>query len=314
MTMRAERQSFDAMLAGRASGRPPWLPLVAGLAARVAATSYRELTLDPGLWAAGLVGAAELLEADALVVGFDLTLTAEACGAELSWSGSAPVIVRPPPDVGPQPLAAPRQAAMLETVRRLSATASARFGLVAAVIGPATLALQLCPDVPLDEGMKRVKSAHMAVTEAVLKARPDVVMFVEHLRGSGTEPLRAWQRAFGTLRNLAAHYDVPTAVYVDGWAAHQVAALATLKVSAYLLGTGAGDALASARILAAGPAAVGVPLAGVAGVDARAMVAAVCAARDEGCNLFLTTAGAVTADGDLAGLRAFAAQLHGLAA
>lgn len=312
--MNTGRQCFDAMLAGRAGSRPAWMPLVDELAARVATTSYRQLSTDPGLWTSGLLGATELLSADALVAGFDLTIAAEACGAELAWTAARPVIVRPPAEVGSEPLAAPRQAALLETVRRLGTTARARIGLVAALAGPATLALQLCPDATLDDGLRRVRAAHTAMTEAVLKTRPDLIMFIERLHGTGPEPPRAWQRAFATLRNLAGYYAVPTAMYVEGWTMKQVARLAALQMTAYVLGEGEGDVLSAARILAVGATGVGVPVPGPGTGAALEVIAAVRAAREDGCNLFLTTAGTIGGQEDLAGLRALVAELLGVAA
>jgi hypothetical protein len=312
--MTTGRERFDDVLAGRTDGPAMWMPLVDELAARVQATSYRELTTDPGLWAAGLAGAAQLLGADALVAGFDPTLNAEACGAELGWSASLPSIVRRPPELASQPQEAPRQAALLETLRRLRATARARLGLVAALSGPALLARQLLPDLPLEEGLRRIKPAQTALTEAVLAARPDLILYIEQLPESEPQVPRAWQRAFGTLRNLAAHYDVPAAVYAEAWTAQQIPGLASLRLPVYLLGSGAGDALAAARILAAERAGVGVPISTGASGDARATMAAVHAARREGRNFFLTTAGAVGGQGDLTGLREFAVELQGRAA
>lgn len=307
--MSTARQRFEALLAGRSEGRPAWLPLVDELPARVLQSGYRELSTDPGLWSAGLMTAAELLEADAILAGFDPTLVAEACGAELDWSVAPPRVAASPREVGLQPLGAPRLAALLETLRRLSATVRARLGLVAVLTGPGTLARQLCPGQPLEEALRSIKGTLMAVAEAALKARPDLLLFVEDLPDPAAEPERAWQRAFGTLRNLAAHYDVPLALRAEGWGPAQAGWLAGLKMDVYFLGHGSGDPLDLARQLAAARVSVGVPIPATAGEEARALVAAVRAERAQGCRLFLTTAGAVGSGGDLAGLRGFATEL-----
>lgn len=310
MSVSAARQCFESMLAGRCDGRPAWLPLVDELPARLSQTSYRELTADAGLWTAGLATAAELLGADAIVAGFDPTLTAEACGAGLDWSSMPAGLALAPAEIAAQPTAAPRQAALLETLRRLGATARARFGLVAMLAGPATLARQLCPEQPLEEGLRRIKTAHMAVAEAMLQARPDLLLLDERMPDPEVEPERAWQRTFGTLRNLAAHYDVPLGLRVENWGAGQAPWLAGLKLQVLLLGAGSGDALTVARELAAGPLAVGVPVPvhGDAGTDA--IIGAVSAARAAGSRLFLSTATAVGGQGDLAALRGLAARLR----
>lgn len=308
------RERFDALLAGRTGGAPAWMPLIDALAARLAATGYRELTADPGLWASGLSKAGELLGADALVVGFDPTLTAEACGAELDWSAAPPCLLRAPPAVGTEPLAAARQAAMLETVRRLGATVRARCAVVAALIAPTALARQLCAELPLEEGLRRVKGAHTLVAEGLLRARPDLLLLIERWPDPGQEAPRALQRAFGTLRNLAAHYDVPVGLYVENWSESQIPGIAALRMSCYVLGSGAGDAVAAACALAAGPTAVGVSVPEDSPPAARALAAQVGAARGEGHNLFLTTSAAAGSRGDLAALRELAARLHGVAA
>lgn len=310
--MTATRAAFDDVLAGRTGGRPAWLPLVDELAARVQATTYRELTGDPGLWSAGLVQAAELLGADAIVAGFDLTLAAEACGAELDWAAAVPVVRARPQAIAQQPLAAPRLAAMLETVRRLRATAHERRGLVAALAGPASLAQQLCPEVPLEEGLRRIKAVHTIIVEAALGARPDLLLFLERLPEPSLR--QPWQRAFGTLRNLAVHYDVPLAAYAIGWTPDAVAGLASLRLPVYLLGPGAGNALAVARSLAADRAAAGIPVPVNTIGAVRELMTEAAAARAAGRNVFLTTAAAVGSRGDLADLRGLAAELLGRAA
>lgn len=308
--MGAARERFDALLAGREGSAPVWLPLLDPLAARLSGTDYRVLTSDAGLWAGGLMKAGELLAADALIVGFDFTLTAEACGAELDWSSLPPRLLRAPSAIGTAAPAAPRQAAMIETVRRLGGSVRARCGLVAAIVGPATLALQLCAELPLEEGLKRVKGAHTAVTTALLDARPDLVLLMERWADAGEEPVRARQRAFGTLRNLAAHYDVPLALYLESWSAAQLPGIAALRMPFYVLGPGAGEALAAARTLAGAATGVGLSLPESDAAGAAALVAAVRAARSEGPRLFLTMAPATAHREDPAPLRALAAQLH----
>lgn len=308
--MGAARERFDALLAGREGGAPAWLPLLDPLAARLSGADYRALSSDAGLWAAGLMKAGELLAADALVVGFDFTLTAEACGATLDWSSLPPVLLRAPSAIDAGAAAALRQAAMIETVRRLGGSARARFGLVAAIVGPATLAQQLCAELPLEEGLKRVKGVHTLLTTALLEARPDLILLLERWSDAGEESSRARQRAFGTLRNLAAHYDVPLALYVERWSAGQMPELAALRLPFYVLGPGSGEALAAARTLAGAATGAGLSLPESDAAGAAALVAAVRAARGEGHRLFLTTAPATAHREDPAVLRALAAQLH----
>lgn len=308
------RTAFDAMLAGTTAGRPAWLPPVDELAGRIQSRSHRETTSNPDLWCAGLTRAGELLGADALLVGGDATLAAEACGAELDWSLPRPVIVRRPGEPSAQPLGAPRLAALLEVLRRLRSTARARFGIVAALCGPLLLATQLFPEQAPEQALRRVKAVHTTLVDALLATRPDLLVLRERPAGSA-EVHTAWQRAFGTLRNLAAHYDVPLALLAEDWSVEQIAGLGALRLPVYLLGRGSGDALPAARRLATPPVAVGIALSLDAGADPAATLAAVAAARAGGSNLFLTTApGAGDAPDDLDTLRSLAAQLQRQAA
>lgn len=287
------RERFDALLAGRCKGPPAWLPFIDELAARLVGVASRDLGADPGLWASGATRAGELLQADALVVGWDFTLTAEACGS----------------DLGANPLAAPRQAALIETVRRLGATERTRSGLVAALVGPATLAQQLCAALPPEEGFRRVRSVHGQLAEALLKGRPDVLLFMERWGNAAPDLARARQRAYGTLRNLAGHYDVHVALYVEDWSESRIGEIAALRLPLYLLGGGSGDVLAAAHVLAAGPAGVGVALREDAPEASRTLVESVRAGRAQGFNLFLTMS--ACGGGDAAALRALALRLHG---
>lgn len=311
--MSGERAAFDAMLAGRASGRPAWLPRIDELAGRVQSRSYRDTSSDPDLWGAGLVRAGELLGADALLVGVEATLGAEACGAELDWSTPLPGIAHHPAELLAEPLAARRFAALLEVLRRLRATARERFGIVAALCGPLRLATQLFPAMAPEAALRAIKVTHNALVDAVLATRPDLLVLIEQLPGLPAELFPAWQRAFGTLRNLAAHYDVPLGLLAEGWDAARIARLGALRLPVCLLGRGDGDALQAARVLAAEQMAVGVPLPPEPLGAALATLAAVSAARTAGCNCFLTTAGGACGHGELDALRGLAAQLQGRA-
>ena len=303
--MGSEREAFDAMLAGRTSGRPAWVPRLEGLAARLQSTSFREMSADPDAWYAGLMRAGDMLGADALLVGAEVTLLAEACGAELDGSGGLSAIARRPDALAAQPLEARRLAALLEVLRRLRATVRARLGVVAALCGPLLLATQLYAEQAPEAALRQVKAVHNGVVDALLATRPDLLLLIERFPGTGSDVLKAWQRAFGTLRNLAAHYDVPLALRVEGWSADAVGELLALRLPVYVLGTGTGDAVQVARALAAPGTAVGVPLA--PGAEAQAMLAAVAGARAAGSVCFLTTADDVGGQGDLGALREFAA-------
>jgi hypothetical protein len=310
------RQAFETFIAGRAAGRATWMPCTDTLAARLAGTAYRTLAGDAGLWSGGLLKAAELLGADAMIAGFDWTLAAEICGAPIDWSGALPMLAGPAsvmPDGVP---ATSRQAVAIETVRRLGAIARRDFGITAAVTGPMTLAAQAAGTaLAEDDAPKRTKSLHATLTEAMLRARPDLILFCERLDATTDCGSRPWQRAYATLRNLAGYYNVQAGIYVEGFREAQLAGLSGLRLEFCLLGAGNVDSpVDAARALCRTFSGVGIPVPTESAHPSRALFAGVAEARKGGCNLCLTTAGAIGDDTDLAALRALAPSLRDKAA
>ncbi|MCC7414414.1 MAG: hypothetical protein IT495_22555 [Gammaproteobacteria bacterium] len=307
--MTAARAAFAALLARQPAGRPLWAPLVDTLAARLAGVSYRQMCDEPGLWVAGLQRAAELLDADAIIAPWDATLMAEACGAQTVWDGERPRLVEAPAALPAEPAAASRQAVALETLRRLRSGPGAQAAVIAALIGPATLAAQLLPGIDGAEGLKQVKAIHARVTEEALKARPDMVLFVEQ-RAHADPAGRPLQRGYATLRNLAAYYDVPAALRLDGWGAGDIGALAQLKLDLIVLGTGAADGVAAAGALGGAMLGAGASIPIDDPARARQSFGAAAVAAAAGLNLLVTTCEPVDPDQDLAELRALIAALR----
>lgn len=232
------RQRLAAFLAGDPAGRAPVVPLCAGLAARVGGVSQREMTSSPSEWVNALSSSADLLDADAIVVGFDHTLVAEAMGAEIAWEGDVPAVVSPPARLPEKMLAGTRLDVALETANRLFPVLGERRGAIAAMTGPVTLATQLLGAGSLDRlGELRAHLVH--VVEAYCKTRPQMLLLIE--RGLGAESVgKAHQRAYNTLRNIASHFSVPLGLYLEGWSPAMIESLPLLGLEAYLLGPGAG--------------------------------------------------------------------------
>lgn len=312
----ATRAAFETFLTGRATGRPAWLPIVDTLAARIAGTDYRTLSGDAGLWTSGLLQAADLLGADAVIAGFDWVLAAEACGAPVQWAATLPALdttATTPLPVAPATTG--RQGAAVETVRRLVAMARGRLGIVAALVGPLTLAAQLRPGSPPEESLRLTRHLHAAVAEQMLKARPDLVLLCERLAELPAAQPRTWQRAYTTLRNLAGYYNVPVALYAEGLGSAPLPDPGPLRLDACLIGAaGPQPVLPAACELCAAIPAVGVPLSAAQVAAEPELVRAVMDARRRGCNLGLTTPGAIAPDTDLGALRALAPMLRESAA
>ena len=66
-------------------------PAMEPLAARVGGMSYQAMSNDAAQWSSALAKTGHLLKTDALILGFDHTLLAQACGAKVQWQTDQPV-------------------------------------------------------------------------------------------------------------------------------------------------------------------------------------------------------------------------------
>lgn len=301
------------LVRGETVPRPALLPFVDTLAARVAGNSYREMLEDPGLWTSALIKCAGLLGADGVIAGYEPTVMAEALGAQVGWDNGRPALTGQAQTLPGDPLSMPRLAAAIETARRIAAGAGQDLACVAALTGPQLLAAQVFGPGEAESGAGRIKTPLAAITEAFLKARPDLVMFIEQFDASGGVAGNA-ARVYGTLRNLAAYYNVPTAVYAEGYDLTTVKDIAALKLDVYVLGRdchGGGPDLAAALALADKALAVGIGLPFDAPDAVRVLIEAARAACREGQKLLLTSLGAIAGDTDLDAVRSRVAGLRG---
>lgn len=285
------RERTDSFLRGQASGRAPFMPFIDELAARVEATSYAAMRADPSVWTGALIKTAQLIGADTVLTGFDPATVAAFCGGDENGSVAA-----------------------TETLTRVVATAGASMGTGAALTGPLTTAVRIFAGEDIAAALKRLKQAYGTLVERVLQARPDVVLFVEDLSNFGGAVPPDAARAYNTLNNLAAYFDVPTAIYVDGYDATRLEAVAPLKVDVRILGR-AGDGtppdLTCAIELADGALGAGIGVQLGSAVDARSQIEAVNAACARGDNLLVTSLGGVAPEIDLETLRALNDELGG---
>lgn len=300
--MSEARNPFTALLAGTPAQRLPWVPVAEPIAARMTGTDPAAMTADAGSWTAGLLQSAELLQADAVIAGFHWTLTAQACGATIDGDVPGPAAATPPESVVADPLAAPRQAALIDVLARLRTGARGRYAIVAALVGPCTLGAQLAPAAPAEERLKRIKAGHTAIVEAVLKTRPDLMLFLEHGWSRWPEAGRGLPRAYATLRNLCNHYAVPVGIYAEKWRAADLGDLAALAPAVLVLGRGDGDPVAALGALPSN-LVIGVPVPILDDATRPAALAALGVARAHGRGVFASTAGPLAADADLGALR-----------
>ncbi len=132
-------------LRGQTPPRPPFIPFVHGLAARLSQTSLADMTREATPLANALSRAQALFGYDAVMVGLDHTIAAEACGCEIGWQGDRPDVRSHPWKAGTAPpvetiAGRGRVPVIVETTRRLKATLGEKAALLGVVSGPWTLA------------------------------------------------------------------------------------------------------------------------------------------------------------------------------
>jgi hypothetical protein len=205
--------------------------------------SREELNADPTLWANALVKTADLLNVDGIVVGFDATVMAEACGCPIVWKDDRPEIVAPASEFSESPADAGRMKSALEAAQRVFQVCRDRRGCVFSLTGPVTLAHRLFGS---EEGPQRVgdtKQLLVKAVEASCQIRPDMLVFIEESPLGTADSVSKHRRVYNTLKNIASHYDIPVALYVQDYVAQNVGRFLDLRLDIYILGPSAASDL-----------------------------------------------------------------------
>jgi hypothetical protein len=210
---------------------------------RVAGLPFKELTSDPTLLTGALQKTVDLFDLDGVVVGFDFSLMAEACGCGLTWEGDRPVGIKPAVEVCQTPQEQGRIKHSLEAAGRLFKVCQNNRACLIALTGPVTLAAQV---YGLEQGPERIASLKqhvVQVTEALCKIRPDAVLFIEESPLALTEVNLSHRRIYNTLKNIAAHYAIPAGLYLEGYQHQRVDQFAKLQMDYYVLGPAGGSGM-----------------------------------------------------------------------
>ncbi len=257
------REVFTHLLKGEPLSRPAFIPLPGGLLVRVGGVSLKDLTLDPTLWASCLKKTAELFGFEGIVVGFDFTFMAEACGSEIFWENDEPSIVPLSQGVSQTPEKNPRMNNALEVAQRVFQLCRPERVCLAALTGPVTLASQLFGVEKGPQQIHEVKQLVTQVTEAFCKLRPDVLLFMEDTPLTLSELHLNHRRIYTTLKNIAAYYNIPSGLYLQGYQPEQVQRFAKLAMDLYILGPSSDNdfpSLSDLWNLAEGALGVGISL------------------------------------------------------
>jgi len=305
------RSTMDAFLHNVPGDNNAFVPAMEPLAARVGGMSYQSMTSDPAQWSSNLTKAGQLLQADALVLGFDDTLLAEACGARLQWQEERPLIagaaVLPPVTEAVNG----RLATAVEALDRLIQTTRNDFCCIAAMTGPVTLAALLDTT---DDQAGDLKQITVEIARALCNKRPDLLLFREGPAICENDIGIPQRKAFNTLCNVAKYFDIPTAIYVEGYTRKTLAGIDKLKMNFYFFGATAEGTIPDPGLfleLAQRVNGIGVALP-FDDVTEALRQAELCRRTLAGKNILFTSAGDLARDTDLDTARAIASGLKSL--
>ncbi len=302
------RSAMDAFLANTPGAGNAFVPAMEPLAARVGGMSYRSMTGDPAHWSSSLGKAGQLLRADALILGFDDTLLAEACGADVQWRDDQPVVV----EAGVLPAVTEaingRLEAAVEALGRLIQTVRDDFCCIAAMSGPITLAALLDTT---DGQAGELKQITVEIAQALCQKRPDLLLFREGPAICEDDIGMPQRKAFNTLRNVARYFDIPTAIYVEGYTPETLASIDKLRMDFYFFGeTAEGTIPDPGLFLDLAQSVKGIGIALPFGDVTEALThAELCKKTLAGKNLLFTTPGDLARDTDLDTARAITSGL-----
>ncbi|MBW7836915.1 MAG: hypothetical protein H3C28_09825 [Sphingomonadales bacterium] len=300
------RQAMDGYLSGRAA-RPVLAPFVERLAARVTGTSYQAMGADAGNYTAALSKTANLLGLDAVVVGADDTLLAEALGATIVWRDGRPELGAPPLALADEPAMQARLKVAIEAASRLFQVIRGAQGCIAAMTGPATLASQIYGQAGMADGLSALKPALVSVAEAYCKTRPDILLLLEtqsHL-SAGDSRLR---RTLSAIKNVASYYDVRFGIYAASYVPADLAAF-----NADVIVLGGDESLMPEAVSALGQSSSPLGLALPMGRGACADIIRSIQDTSKSETMFLlTSSGDIAADADIERLRNELSQLREL--
>ncbi|MFV1998529.1 MAG: uroporphyrinogen decarboxylase family protein [Acidiferrobacterales bacterium] len=305
------RSTMDAFLHNTAGNSSAFVPAMERLAARVGGMSYQSMSSDPAPWCSNLTKAGQLLQADALVLGFDDTLLAEACGANVQWQEDRPLIT------GIAVLPAVTEAingrleTAVEALGRLIQTASNDFCCIAAMTGPVTLAALL--DTTHDQAGK-LKQITVEIAQALCHKRPDLLLFREGPAICENDISMPQRKAFNTLCNVARYFNIPTAIYVEGYTSKTLNSIDKLKMDFYFFGETADGTVPDPGLfldLAQRVKGIGIALP-FNDVTEALLHAEFCKTTLTGKNILFTTPGDLVRDTDLDTARAITSGLKSL--
>jgi uroporphyrinogen decarboxylase len=205
---------------------------------------------DPTTLANSLQACQRLFHHDGVVVLYDTTLEAEACGCPVTWpEGRHPTIASPLAGsatelatLDPSGIEGRgRVPIVLEAARRLKDTIGRDVALLGAITGPITLAGHLTgqswdtmPGGETEALVRLWEKIALALARAYAEMLLDAIIVIDHgLGASGPESAPAIRDAVKTLSNLARFYDVPVIIHAGAVDERALPQLSELDVEGF---------------------------------------------------------------------------------
>jgi uroporphyrinogen-III decarboxylase len=306
------KELVKALFASKPVSRPPFIPYMATAAAQLMQVPVRQMFSDPTTLANSLQTCQKLFKYDGIVILFDKTLEAEACGSQLTWQDSKPPQVSAPILTSEKELESldasgienrGRIPAVLEASKRLTKTAGREVAMLGVVTGPITLCRQLLGDASFSaadansQTLRKLIDFSGKVALAMVRAYGElnfdaVIMADEDLASLRPDCYSGVQHVLKTIRNVLNFYDAPLIVQTGKAGTEGLQSLFQLEADGFSIGNPisewppTGERLAGACI----------PTAALLGAD-EDMERAVLGILSNGGNsaLFLTSEGEVPA-------------------
>jgi hypothetical protein len=225
------RDRFRSTIQVMNAGRPVFLPLIYGLAARIEQVPLMDMVLDPTYYANLLDGAYKLLKHDAIITNFDPSLEAEIFGAQVEWKSDYDL-----PQITDWASCGLETASletsgripiMLEAIKRLVQTRGKEAAIVGAVTGPCSLARMIADKAKLEkeyqfeEVIALTGNQLTKLVRSLCDAKVDAILIREDLLGENyrTEWLareKPYTGIYTTIFNLTKFYNISALLMVRG--------------------------------------------------------------------------------------------------
>ncbi len=252
----SSKELVRALFAAKAVSRPPFIPYIATAAAQLMQVPVRQMFSDPTTLANSLQSCQRLFKYDGVVILFDTTLEAEACGCQLSWQEGQPPDVVSPIITNDEDLEAldasdienkGRIPVVLEAAKRLTQTVGREVAMLGVVTGPTTFSRHLMGDTFVSAADTNSQAFHklidlwakiaLTLARAYGELKFDAVILADgDLASLKPDHYPKIQPVLKTLRNLAGFYDAPLIIQAAEVPAERLSAFLQLEADGFSLG------------------------------------------------------------------------------